>query len=70
MTTKQLAIQYCEESPEYGQIFTKDGKEGILFTGPDAESPNGDFIPFDDLGYNQNIGFFEKHLFPDEPTLP
>ena len=65
LRVEQQAYQYCADSPELGQIVIRDGKKGILFTGPDSP-PEGEFIPFDDIGYSESLGFFRKSDFPSE----
>jgi hypothetical protein len=67
-TAQQLANEYCAESPGLGQIVTRGGRAGVLFIGPD-DPAGGTFIPFDWLGYNSRIGFFDKRLFKEEPSL-
>lgn len=65
---EQQVYKYCSEGPRLGQIIVRDGKKGILFTGPDSPD-GGEFIPFDDLGYNSDLGFFRKSDFPGEISL-
>jgi len=64
-----MAYDYCSETPAWGQIIVRDGVKGILFTGPDRDDPNGDFIPLSDLGYNSTFGFFSKSEFPDQASI-
>ncbi len=59
MKIEDLARQYCEEDPQLGRIIERDGQPGILFL------DENEFIPFSDLGYNSEIGFFSKSRFPD-----
>ncbi len=66
---EKLAYEYCRNTPEWGQIVVRDGEKGILFTGPDRDDPNGDFIPFSDLGYNSTFGFFKKSDFPNQESI-
>ena len=63
-----MAYKYCSEDPNLGQITTRDGQKGILFTGSD--SPKGEeFIPLSDLGYNNQLGFFRKSSFSNEKSI-
>lgn len=62
--TEKLAYQYCQDTPTWGQVIVRGGAKGILFTAPD-EPVGGTFIPFSDLGYSQDIGFYRKSEFPD-----
>lgn len=44
-----------------------DGVPGVLFAGPD-EAPPDDFVPFEFLGYNSDLGYFDRRVFPDQPS--
>lgn len=59
---EELARQYCREDPHLGRLIDKDGQPGILFL------DEHEFIPFTDLGYNAELGFFRRSVFPDQPT--
>lgn len=61
-TIEQMAVEYCTSSPELGELVTLNGVEGIRFL------DENEFIPFDDLAYNSEFGFFKKSQFPDEPN--
>ena len=41
------------------KIVERDEQRGVVFLGDD------EFIPFDDLGYNSELGFYRLSLFPD-----
>lgn len=62
MTIQQMAVEYCTESPSLGELVTLNGVEGIRFF------DENEFIPFFDLAYNSEMGFFKKSDFPNEPT--
>lgn len=47
---------------------TRNGKAGVLIKGKD-EPKNGTWIALANLGYNKEIGFFEKSRFPNEPSI-
>lgn len=55
-----MAVEYCAESPHLGELVTLNGVEGIRFL------DENEFIPFFDLAYNSEIGFFKKSDFPNE----
>lgn len=49
----------------------RDGVSGVLFTGPDSapvigpdSPPDSDFIPFHDLNYNDEYGYYQMSVFP------
>ena len=64
----EAAQGYCRESPELGRIVKREEEDGILFTGPDT-SPDDEFIPFWDLGYNTSLGFYKKSVFPNHVSI-
>jgi len=41
------------------KIIEQDGQQGVLF-----QDQKG-FIPFDDLGYNRELGFYSLSQFPE-----
>jgi len=41
------------------KIIEQDGQQGVLF-----QDTKG-FIPFDDLGYNRELGFYSLSQFPE-----
>lgn len=47
---------------------TRNNKAGVLIKGED-EPKNGTWIALSNLGYNKEIGFFEKSKFPNEPSV-
>ena len=41
------------------KIIEQDGQQGVLF------QDHKGFIPFDDLGYNRELGFYSLSQFPE-----
>ena len=55
---RELIDNYINNEGGKAQLETRGGKEGVFFT--DRE----EFIPFDDLGYSSELGFFSISDFP------
>lgn len=60
MTIQEMIEQHIQQ---YGTaaavVATVDDIEGVIFM------DEGEFIPFYDLGYNRELGFYRLSLFPD-----
>ena len=67
-SVREQVDSYVGAQPGLGKLIARDGVDGILFTGED-EPPGGTFIPFEHLGYNYEIGFFDRREFPREWSI-
>lgn len=58
--------QHVEEAIQSGMVarlIERNGKRGVLFLDIDS-TPGGEFIPFSDLNYNSDFGYFQLSIFP------
>ncbi|MCL4301143.1 MAG: hypothetical protein KJ077_35755 [Anaerolineae bacterium] len=58
-TIAEYAARYCEEFPQAGRIEFRDGLAGVLFL------DEGEHIPFTDLGYHDDYGFYRLSALPE-----
>lgn len=61
MNIRQHALQSIRSGMP-AQIIARAGVSGVQFLADDAE-----FIDFDDLNYNPEIGYYRMSIFPDQP---
>lgn len=59
MNIHESIQQYIDEGG-MGRLATVDGRDGVVFL------DENEFIPFDDLGYNRDLGYFRLSAFPQQ----
>ncbi len=67
MTIKQMLDEYISDMPSWARLEVRNGIEGVKWTGPDATSD--EWLPLDRIGYNNDMGFFDKTVFPNQYSV-
>lgn len=55
-------VQQAIYSGMQATVTVKNGQSGVVF------HDENEFIPFANLAYNRALGYFDRSLFPDEPS--